>query len=58
MDDLLALIIKADAGAPKAQISVANYIIWDQPDEPIEPDWLERALEYLTDAARQKFRQA
>ena len=51
MDNLLEWIKKADNGDAEAQWRVANYIVWDDSNEAIEPDWLERALDYLMRAA-------
>jgi len=42
MEKMLENIKKADNGDPKTQYRVAWYIVWENQNEPIEPDWLER----------------
>jgi TPR repeat protein len=53
MDNLYELIKKADSGNVEAQFDVAWYTVWDNESEPIEPDWLERAVDYYERAAAQ-----
>ena len=55
VDNLLEWINKAESGDPEAQWRVANYIVWDDADETIEPDWLERAIDYYERAAAQGY---
>ena len=55
MNTLFELIKKADKGDPKAQWEAACRIVWDDPAEPIDPDWLERAVEYFKLAADQGY---
>jgi len=53
MDNLFELIQRADNGDPEAQYRVASYIVWENSNEPIEPDWLERAVDYFRRSAAQ-----
>ena len=55
MDNLYELIKKADNGDAEAQWRVAWHIVWDEETEPIEPDWLERALDYFERSASQGY---
>ena len=55
MDNLFEWIKKADNGDAEAQWRVAWYIVWEDQNEPIEPDWLERALEYFELSASQGY---
>ena len=52
MDNLYEMIQKADSGDAEAQYHVANYIIWGEKGE-IEPDWVERAIDYYERASAQ-----
>lgn len=47
MDNLNELIVSAGNGDIEAMIEVANYIVWDDETQEIEPELLERALGYL-----------
>jgi TPR repeat protein len=58
MDNLNEQIKKADSGDAEAQFDVAWYIVWGDPSEPIEPDWLERAIDYFERSAEQGNRDA
>lgn len=53
MDNLIEQINKADSGDAEAQFQVAWYIVWSEPSEPIDPDWLERAIDYFERSAEQ-----
>ena len=53
MDNLYELIQKADSGDAEAQYRVARYIVWENPNESIEPDWFERAVDYFRRSAAQ-----
>jgi len=55
IDNLYEMIKKADSGDPEAQWRVAWYIVWSGKNEPIEPDWLERALDYFQRSAAQGY---
>jgi len=55
MDNLYEMIQKADAGDAEAQWSVAWHIVWEEENEPIEPDWLERAVDYFERSAAQGY---
>ena len=50
MDNLNELIVAADNGDIDAMLEVANYIVWDDETQEIEPELLERALRYLNTA--------
>lgn len=47
MDRLSEAIKLADDGDIEAMIEVANYIIWDDETQEVEPELLEKALDYL-----------
>jgi len=55
MDNLYEMIKKADVGDAEAQWRVAWHIVWEEENEPIEPDWLERALDYFERSAMQGY---
>ena len=55
MDNLYEMIKKADDGDAEAQWRVAWHIVWEKENEPIEPDWLERALDYFEQSAMQGY---
>jgi TPR repeat protein len=55
MDNLYEMIKKADSGDVEAQFEVAWHIVGENENEPIEPDWLERAVDYYERAAAQGY---
>ena len=50
----MEMIKKADAGDADSQAQVACYIMFDDMNEHVDPDWLERALDYFERAAAQE----
>ncbi|GHV46982.1 hypothetical protein FACS1894204_09700 [Synergistales bacterium] len=53
MDNLNERIKQAESGDAEAQFDVAWHIVWGDQSEAIEPDWLERAIDYFERAAVQ-----
>jgi TPR repeat protein len=53
MENLNEQIKRAERGDAEAQYDVAWYIVWEEPGGPIEPDWLERAVDYYERSAEQ-----